>query len=344
MAVTAGPKPVSADTKRRYLIQRAGYVLLAVAALVVVVPILYVIGMVVVQGIAAINWEFIFGMPSNGMKAGGIWPAIVGTLILTFTTAVISIPLGVGGAIYLSEYARDTKLTRSIRLAIVNLAGIPSVVYGLFGLGMFVIFLRLRDIDPGRRAHPGDHDAAGDDQRGRGGAARRADGIQDRQRQPGRDALAGRQPDRAAAGAPGHHHRRHPWPAARDGRDRADPVHGGRLLSAAAPAIALRPDDGAAVPSLRHQHAGAGDAAEDAIRHGAGAAGVCAVAQYPGDRDPQLFPAAAAVVERGVNRRMRMRMTKACAIRIRITHHVHVTRVIHARSQNPNRPHQLPVR
>ena len=141
MAVTAGPKPVSADTKRRYLIQRAGYVLLAAAALVVVVPILYVIGMVVVQGIAAINWQFIFGMPSNGMKAGGIWPAIVGTLILTFTTAVISIPLGVGGAIYLSEYARDTKLTRSIRLALVNLAGIPSVVYGLFGLGMFVIFL-----------------------------------------------------------------------------------------------------------------------------------------------------------------------------------------------------------
>jgi phosphate transport system permease protein len=141
MAVIAGPKPVSADTKRRYLIQRAGYVLLAMATLVVVVPILYVIGMILVRGIAAINWEFIFGMPSNGMKSGGIWPAIVGTIILTFTTAVISIPLGVGGAIYLSEYARDTKLTRSIRLALVNLAGIPSVVYGLFGLGMFVIFL-----------------------------------------------------------------------------------------------------------------------------------------------------------------------------------------------------------
>ena len=125
MAVTAGPKPVSADTKRRYLIQRAGYVLLAVAALVVVVPILYVIGMIVVQGIAAINWEFIFGMPSNGMKSGGIWPAIVGTIVLTITTAVISIPLGVGGAIYLSEYARDTKLTRSIRLALVEPGGHP---------------------------------------------------------------------------------------------------------------------------------------------------------------------------------------------------------------------------
>jgi phosphate transport system permease protein len=141
MAVAAVPRPVSPETKRRYLIQRAGYALLAAAALVVVAPILYVIGMVVVQGIAAIRWDFIFGMPSNGMKGGGIWPAIVGTLILTVTTAVISIPIGVGGAIYLSEYARDTKLTRSIRLALVNLAGIPSVVYGLFGLGMFVIFL-----------------------------------------------------------------------------------------------------------------------------------------------------------------------------------------------------------
>jgi phosphate transport system permease protein len=130
-----------AETRRRYLIQRAGFALLTVAALVVVLPILYVIGMVVVKGIAAINWEFLFGMPRDGMKAGGIWPAIVGTIVLTLTTAIISIPIGIGGAIYLSEYARDTKLTRSIRLALVNLAGIPSVVYGLFGLGMFVIFL-----------------------------------------------------------------------------------------------------------------------------------------------------------------------------------------------------------
>lgn len=141
MTVTAGPKPVSADTQRRYVIQRAGYVLLTLAALAVVAPILYVLGTVIVRGIAAIRWEFIFGMPRDGMKAGGIWPAIVGTIVLTLTTAIIAIPIGIGGAIYLAEYARDTKLTRSIRLALVNLAGIPSVVYGLFGLGMFVIFL-----------------------------------------------------------------------------------------------------------------------------------------------------------------------------------------------------------
>jgi phosphate transport system permease protein len=76
------------------------------------------------------------------MKAGGILPAIVGTVLLTMGTAVAAIPVGVGGAIYLAEYARDTWLTRAIRLAIINLAGIPSVVYGLFGLGLFVLFLQ----------------------------------------------------------------------------------------------------------------------------------------------------------------------------------------------------------
>ena len=267
MAVTAGPKPVSADTKRRYLIQRAGYVLLTAAALVVVVPILYVIGMVVVQGIAAINWQFIFGMPSNGMKSGGIWPAIVGTIILTLTTAVISIPLGVGGAIYLSEYARDTKLTRSIRLALVNLAGIPSVVYGLFGLGMFVIFLgfgtsilagaltlaimtlpvMIAAAEEALRAVPTEFRTVS---ASLGGT--RWQGVS-------RIVLPQALPGIITGVILGL--------SARDGRDRADPVHGGCLLSAAAPAFALRPDDGAALPPLRHQHTGAGDALEDAVRH-----------------------------------------------------------------------------
>jgi phosphate transport system permease protein len=86
--------------------------------------------------------EFLTGMPRDGMKAGGIFPAIVGTLLLTLGTALVAIPVGVGGAIYLSEYARDNWFTRAIRLAIINLAGIPSVVYGLFGFGMFVLFLQ----------------------------------------------------------------------------------------------------------------------------------------------------------------------------------------------------------
>ncbi len=126
----------------RFLVQRFGFWLLGVCALLVVVPILLVVGAIFVQGIGAITWEFLTAMPRDGMKAGGILPAIVGTLILTVGTAMVAIPVGVGGAVYLSEYARDTWLTRAIRLAIINLAGIPSVAYGLFGLGMFVLFLR----------------------------------------------------------------------------------------------------------------------------------------------------------------------------------------------------------
>ncbi len=126
----------------RYQTQRVGFALLTLAALIVVIPILLVIFIIVARGIRAISWEFLTAMPRHGMKEGGIFPAIVGTLLLTLGTAVVAIPIGVGGAIYLSEYARDTWLTRAIRLAIINLAGIPSVVYGLFGLGLFVLFLQ----------------------------------------------------------------------------------------------------------------------------------------------------------------------------------------------------------
>jgi len=125
----------------RHLVQRLGFALLGLCTLAVVAPILLVIVLIVVRGAEVINWQFLTDIPRDGMKAGGIFPAIVGTLLLTLGTALAAIPVGVGGAIYLSEYARDTWVTRSIRLAIVNLAGIPSVVYGLFGLALFVLFL-----------------------------------------------------------------------------------------------------------------------------------------------------------------------------------------------------------
>jgi len=126
----------------RHLKQRVGFAMLALTAVAVVVPILLVVGALVAEGVEAISWEFVSAMPREGMKAGGIFPAIVGTLVLTLGVAVAAIPVGVGGAIYLSEYARDTFVTRAIRLAIINLAGIPSVVYGLFGMGLFVLFLQ----------------------------------------------------------------------------------------------------------------------------------------------------------------------------------------------------------
>jgi len=123
--------------------QKIAFAVLTVLAVIVVVPIVLVVGYIVVQGIGAVNWEFLTAFPRDGMREGGILPAIIGTVVLTFGTAIVSIPIAIGAAIYLAEYARDTWLTRSIRLAIVNLAGIPSIVYGLFGLGLFVLFLGL---------------------------------------------------------------------------------------------------------------------------------------------------------------------------------------------------------
>lgn len=126
----------------RYTAQKIAFAVITAAAVSVVVPLVLVIAYIVIQGIGALGWEFISAMPRNGMREGGILPALVGTLWLTIGTAITSIPLGVGAGVYLAEYASDNWFTRTIRLAIINLAGVPSVVYGLFGLGLFVIFLR----------------------------------------------------------------------------------------------------------------------------------------------------------------------------------------------------------
>jgi phosphate transport system permease protein len=121
--------------------QQIGFGVLTLIALSTVIPIIAVVIFIFIQGAPAISWEFISGFPREGMRAGGILPAIVGTFYLTLGTALFSVPLGIGAAIYLSEYASENRWTRLIRIAIINLAGIPSVVYGLFGLGLFVLFL-----------------------------------------------------------------------------------------------------------------------------------------------------------------------------------------------------------
>ncbi len=121
--------------------QKLAIAVISAVAFIVILPIIFVIGFLVYNGIGALSWEFFTQPPRNGMTEGGLLPAILGTLFLTLGTAVAAIPLGIGAAIYLAEYAGDNRLTRIIRLAIVNLAGIPSIVYGLFGLGAFVLFL-----------------------------------------------------------------------------------------------------------------------------------------------------------------------------------------------------------
>jgi phosphate transport system permease protein len=108
--------------------------------------IVFVIASIIIKilwnGLPVINWEFLTTMPRRGGSEGGILPAIVGTLVLSLGTIIVALPLGMATAIYLSEYAKAGRFTRTTRLAIVTLAGVPSIVYGLFGLGLFVIFLR----------------------------------------------------------------------------------------------------------------------------------------------------------------------------------------------------------
>lgn len=121
--------------------EKIAFLILLLATILVVTPVLLIVLLILVRGLPAANPEFIFSMPRDGMRAGGIFPAIVGTIYLVLGTAVFSIPFGILAAVYLNEYAGRNPLTRMIELAIINLAGVPSIVYGLFGLGLFVTFL-----------------------------------------------------------------------------------------------------------------------------------------------------------------------------------------------------------
>lgn len=116
-------------------------ILIKIMTLVAVVPVFLIIGYIIYTGIPAISWEFLSEMPTDGMRSGGIFPAIVGTLWLTLGTIIVAVPFGILTGVYLVEYAKDNFLTRIINLTIINLAGIPSIIYGLFGMALFVIFL-----------------------------------------------------------------------------------------------------------------------------------------------------------------------------------------------------------
>jgi phosphate transport system permease protein len=117
------------------------YWMMRLVTYTIIVMVGYILFDIVRGGIGAINWEFLTGMPRKSGAEGGIFPVIVGTVYLVFGALIVALPLGMASAIYLSEYATQGRLTRMIRLAIVTLAGIPSIVFGLFGLGLFVIFL-----------------------------------------------------------------------------------------------------------------------------------------------------------------------------------------------------------
>jgi phosphate transport system permease protein len=122
--------------------QNIAFFFLLLATLLIVVPVGLIVVMIIQKGLPAINWQFLSDIPRQGMRAGGIFPAIIGTVYLVTGAIIFALPIGLLAAIYLSEYSKDNLLNRVIKLAIVNLAGVPSVVYGLFGLALFVIFFK----------------------------------------------------------------------------------------------------------------------------------------------------------------------------------------------------------
>jgi len=124
---------------KRQLSQKSAFTLLTAAVVIVIIPILVIVIEIIINGAGAISWDFLTQAPSQAGKAGGIFPVIMGTFYLMLGTIIFALPLGVMAGIYLTEYAKENWLTRSINLAIVNLAGVPSIVYGLLGLGVFVL-------------------------------------------------------------------------------------------------------------------------------------------------------------------------------------------------------------
>lgn len=120
------------------IVEFLGFMSLRLCMVVVGMILVVIFYDIITKGIGIVSWDFLTKPPADGMTKGGIFPAIVGTFFVTTITALLSVPLGMGCAIFLNEYARDNGLTRFIRMSIRNLSGVPSIVYGLFGVSLFV--------------------------------------------------------------------------------------------------------------------------------------------------------------------------------------------------------------
>jgi len=130
----------SALNARNKRVQGLYRTLFLLMTIILIVPVAVILGTLVVKGGSVISIDFLFTDPTNGMTEGGIFPALLGTVWIVAVALIASVPLGVAAAIYLNEYAPDNAFTRIIQLAIINLAGVPSIVHALFGVGAFVIF------------------------------------------------------------------------------------------------------------------------------------------------------------------------------------------------------------
>jgi phosphate transport system permease protein len=135
-------KSANSSMKRRYLKQTLFFGIVRLSFLIIVLALGGLLAYIIINGIGSISFDFITKMPADSMTKGGIMPAIVGTVYLTVGAILIGLPLGVASAIYLTEYAAQSRVIRIIKIGINCLAGVPSVVFGLFGLGLFVVLLK----------------------------------------------------------------------------------------------------------------------------------------------------------------------------------------------------------
>jgi phosphate transport system permease protein len=127
---------------RNRKVERLWGLLFLMMTILLILPVLVILGVLIHEGGPILSIDFLFTEPKDGMTAGGIFPALVGTVWLVTVALLASVPVGVAAALYLSEYAPDNWLTRVINLAIINLAGVPSIVHALFGVGAFVLFFK----------------------------------------------------------------------------------------------------------------------------------------------------------------------------------------------------------
>ncbi|HQL49010.1 MAG TPA: phosphate ABC transporter permease PstA [Holophaga sp.] len=130
-------------TQRKRRTEQLAKAILVLMTLCLVIPLVLIVGYLVVQAAPILSWDFLTSNPIRGMRAGGIWSPLLGTLYLVVISLVIATPIGVLAAVFLNEYARESWFTRAVNLAVVNLAGVPSIVHALFGLGAFVLFAHL---------------------------------------------------------------------------------------------------------------------------------------------------------------------------------------------------------
>ena len=130
-------------TRKKLQTQKLVSIGFGIVTLLILIPLILLAGNIFIKAAPSLTWDFITDVPRNGMRAGGIWPALIGTLYLVVFSLLVSAPIGVMAGIYLNEYAKDNWFTRIVHLAVINLAGVPSIVYALFGVGAFVIFAGL---------------------------------------------------------------------------------------------------------------------------------------------------------------------------------------------------------